>query len=109
MRKTEKPIKNPQDVRDETFLQQHSSQSRSAAANLDQMRTELVKLLELARAGSKAVGPTARAFSSGHSAGLQEAIKIIDRALQADQAARIRVEDCGLRRRGGFQHRASIP
>jgi hypothetical protein len=84
MRKSEKSSEILQDVRDETFLRQHSSQSSGAAVSLDEMRRELVRLLELARAGSKAIDPTARAFSSGHSAGLQDAIRIIDRALQAE-------------------------
>ena len=91
MRKTEKPIEDSEDVRDEAFLLQHSRSPRSSAAvTFDQMREELVKMLELARAGSKAVDPTARAFSSGHAAGLEDAIKILDRALRAEQAARIK-------------------
>jgi hypothetical protein len=90
MRKMKKPTEDSQDARDETFLQQHSSQSSSAVVGLDQMREELVKLLELARARSKAMDPTARAFSSGHATGLADAIRILDRALQSEQEARIR-------------------
>jgi hypothetical protein len=54
---------------------------------LDQVREELVKMLKLARAGSKAVDPTARAFASGHAAGLEDAIKLINSVLQAKHAA----------------------
>ena len=57
---------------------------------LDQVREELVKRLELAREGSKAVDPTARAFSSGHAAGLEDAIKLLDQILQAEASARIK-------------------
>ena len=79
MRKTEKPIEDSQDGRDEAFLVQHSRPPRSSATvTLDQVREELVKRLELARAGSKAVDPTARAFASGHAAGLEDAIKLLD-------------------------------
>jgi hypothetical protein len=47
-----KPIENSQDVQDEAFLRRCSSQSSSAAVTLDQVREELVRLLELARAGA---------------------------------------------------------
>ena len=57
---------------------------------LDQVREQLVRRLELARAGSKAVDPTARAFSSGHAAGLEDAIKLLDQVLQAEASARIK-------------------
>ena len=57
---------------------------------LDQVREELVKRLELARAGGKAVDPAARAFSSGHAAGLEDAIKLLDQVLQAEASARIK-------------------
>ena len=89
MRETKKPVEDSQDVRDETFLLQHSSRPGSTSS-LDKVHEELSKLLELARAGTKAIDPTARAFASGQTAGLEEAIKIIDRALQAERAARIK-------------------
>jgi hypothetical protein len=85
-----KPIENSQDVQDEAFLRRCSSRSSSAAVTLDQVREELVRLLELATAGAKAVDPAARAFSSGHAAGLEDAIKVLDRALPAEQTARIK-------------------
>jgi hypothetical protein len=91
MRKTKKPIEDLQDVRDEAFLQQHSQlPRRSTAVTLDQVREALAKLLEVAQAGMKAVDPTARAFASGQTAGLEDAIKVIDRALQEDRTARIK-------------------
>lgn len=62
---------------------------------IDQVREELVKRLELARVGAKAVDPTARVFSSGHAEGLGDALKLIDKALQAEQAARIKAASSG--------------
>jgi hypothetical protein len=56
---------------------------------LGHVREELAKMLELSRTGSKAVGPTARTWSSGRVTGLKEAIKLIDKAIQAEGAARI--------------------
>jgi hypothetical protein len=58
--------------------------------NLDLVREELAKMLEVSRAGSKAVDPVARAFSSGHATGIEDAIKILDRALQAERTERIK-------------------
>ena len=60
-----------------------------AAVTLDQVRAELAKMLELARAGEKAVDPTARAFSSGRATGIEDAIKLINKVLQAEHAKRI--------------------
>lgn len=91
MHKTEKPIEDLQDVRDEAFLLQHSQSPRSSAAvSLDQVREQLVRLLELAQAGREAVDPIAHSFESGRVTGLEDAIKLIDKALQAEAAARIK-------------------
>jgi hypothetical protein len=91
MHKTEKPIEDSQDAKDDAFLVQHSRPARSSAAvTLDQVREELAKRLELARAESKAVDPTARAFASGHAAGLEDAIKLIDIFVQVEASARIK-------------------
>jgi hypothetical protein len=57
---------------------------------LDQVREELAKLLEISRAGSKAVDPTARAFELGRVTGIEDALKLIDKALQAEASARIK-------------------
>jgi hypothetical protein len=57
---------------------------------LDQIREELGKLLESAQAGSKAIDAEARSFNLGHAAGLRDALKLIDKALQAERAARIK-------------------
>ncbi|MGO9413477.1 MAG: hypothetical protein ACLQCB_22340 [Spirochaetia bacterium] len=62
---------------------------------LDQVREELGRMLETARIGSIAVDPTARAFASGHTAGIEDAIKLIDKALQAEQVARIKAATQG--------------
>ena len=64
MRETKKPVEDLQDVRDETFLLQHSSRP-SNTTSLDKVYQELSKLLDKARVGTKAADPTARAFSSG--------------------------------------------
>lgn len=92
MRKTKEQIEDDlQDVKDQAFLTQHSRPTRrSAAESLDQLRERLVRLLELARAGTKAVDPIARSFESGRVTGLEEAIELIDEALQAEGAARIK-------------------
>ena len=50
---------------------------------------ELVKLLAVSRKDEKAADPTASALSSGYVAGLEDAIKLIDKALQAEASARI--------------------
>jgi hypothetical protein len=96
MRETKKQIEDSQDVRDEAFLQQHSSRSSSAEVTLDQVREQLAKMLEIARAETKAVDPTARTFAAGHAAGLEDAIKLIDKVLQAEQAARIKAAAPGV-------------
>jgi hypothetical protein len=57
---------------------------------LDQVREELAKMLDLSRIGSKAVDPTARTWAGGRVTGLEDAIKLIDKDLQAEQAARIK-------------------
>ena len=57
---------------------------------LEQVRDELVKLLAVSRKGEKAADPTASAWSSGYVAGLEDAIKLIDKALQAEASARIK-------------------
>ena len=91
MRKTEKPIEDSQDGRDEAFLMQHSRPPRSSATvTLDQVREQLVKMLAVSREGSKAVDPTAQAFASGHAAGLEDAIKLLDQVLQAEASARLK-------------------
>lgn len=91
MHKTEKQIEDLQDVRDEAFLLQHSrSPGSSAAVTLDQIRKALVKVLELSRAGKKAIDPIARSFESGRVTGLEDAIKLLDKALQAEHAERIK-------------------
>lgn len=56
----------------------------------DQIREELVKMLAVSREGTKAVDPTARGFESGRATGIEDAIKLIDEALQADNVARIK-------------------
>ncbi|MGA2641089.1 MAG: hypothetical protein ABSG21_09310 [Spirochaetia bacterium] len=50
---------------------------------------------ELARAGAKATDPGARAFSLGHAEGLGDALKLVDKALQAQTAARIKAAATG--------------
>ena len=87
--------KDLQDVQDEAFLRQHSPHPSSTAISLDQVRAELVKELELAREGTKATDPTARAFSLGSVSGLEDALKLIDKALQAQTAARIKAASTG--------------
>jgi hypothetical protein len=57
---------------------------------LDQVREGLAKILEISRAGSKAVDPTARTWASGRVTGLEDALKLIDRILQAEASARIK-------------------
>ena len=84
-----KTKEDSQDVRDETFLLQHSSRP-SSMVSLDQAREELVASLEMSRVGSKAADPVARSFSMGRISGLEEALRILDKALQAEQAARIK-------------------
>jgi hypothetical protein len=84
-----KTIEDSQDVRDETFLLQHSARP-SRIVSLDQARDEIVASLEMSRVGSKAVDPVARSFSMGRISGLEEALRILNKALQAEHAARIR-------------------
>jgi hypothetical protein len=83
MRKTKKQIEEDlQNARDDTFLLQHSQPTRSSAAvSLDQVREELVKMLAASHEGMKAVDPTDRSFESGRVTGLEDAIKLIDKAL----------------------------
>ena len=83
-----KAKEDSQDVRDETFLLQHST--RPSSSSLDQVREELVASLEISRVGSKAVDPVARSFSTGRISGLEEALRILDKALQEEHTARIR-------------------
>jgi hypothetical protein len=90
MRETKKPIEDPQDGRDEAFLLRHSPRSNRAAVTLDQVREELVKMLAVSREGAKAVDPTARSFESGRVTGLEDAVRLIDKALQAEASARIK-------------------
>ena len=91
--KTKKQIEDDlQNARDDAFLLQHSQPTRSSAAvTLDHVREELGKMLELSQKGTKAVDPIARSFESGRVTGLEDAIKLIDKVLQAEQAARIKV------------------
>ncbi|MGO9307604.1 MAG: hypothetical protein ACLQDL_01115 [Spirochaetia bacterium] len=89
MRRTKKPTEDSQDVQDEAFLRQHSPHPSTVAISLGQVREELVKELELARAGAKAVDPTARAFSLGTVSGIEGALKLIEKALQMERAERI--------------------
>jgi hypothetical protein len=96
MHKTEKPIEDSQDARDEAFLVQYSRPARSSAAvTLDHVREELGKMLELSQKSTKAVDPIARSFESGRVTGLEDAIKLIDKVLQAEQAARIKTAEQG--------------
>jgi hypothetical protein len=62
---------------------------------IDHIRMELMKLLELSRSGKGAVDPAARAFASGYAAGLVNAMKVIERALQVQEDP----EERGLARR----------
>jgi hypothetical protein len=87
MRETKKDLQNG---RDEAFLLRHSPRSNSAAVTFDQVRKELVKMLAVSREGAKAVDPTARSFESGRVTGLEDAVKLIDKALQAEASARIK-------------------
>jgi hypothetical protein len=87
MRETKKDL---QDGRDEAFLLRHSPQRYLTAVTLDQVREELVKMLAVSREGTKAVDPTARSFESGRVTGIEDAVKLIDKALQAEQTARIK-------------------
>ena len=61
-----------------------------AALALGQVREKLVRLLELAKTGTKAADPAAQAFSSGHAAGLEDAIKLLDKVLLAEARARMK-------------------
>lgn len=54
------------------------------------MREQLAKRLELAQAREKAVDQRAVEFNSGRASALQDALKLIDKAIQAEQAARIK-------------------
>ncbi len=54
------------------------------------VRVELIKTLETARVTSKAVDPSARAFASGHTAGLEDALRLIDKALYEEAATKIK-------------------
>jgi hypothetical protein len=87
MRETKKDL---QDGRDEAFLLRHSPRSNRAAVTLDQVREELVKMLGVSREGTKAVDPTARTFELGRVTGIEDALKLIDKALQAAASARIK-------------------
>jgi hypothetical protein len=57
---------------------------------LDQVRTELAKRLEIAQEGKQAMDPVAQAFASGHAAGLEDALKLIDKALFDYESERLR-------------------
>lgn len=94
-RETKKPLKALQEGRDETFLLQHSSRSSSAAVTTDQIREELARLLETSEAGTKAVDQQARALALGRVSGLEEAIRLIDKAVQEQASARIKAAATG--------------
>ena len=55
---------------------------------LDEIRDQIFSALEMSRAGLKAVDPVARAFSEGRVSGLDDALRIIDKALQVVRAER---------------------
>ena len=88
-------MENSQDVRDDAFLRQHSPRSSSAAMPLDQVREELAAALETSKAGTKAVDPEARTFALGRVSALEEAIRLIDKALQQQASARIKAAATG--------------
>jgi len=52
--------------------------------DLEQVRVELITALGLSRVGKKAVDPVAKTFSMGRISGLEEALRILDRAIQAE-------------------------
>lgn len=56
----------------------------------ENIRSDLVSLLESAQAGTKAIDPIAHSFESERVTGLEDAIKLIDKALHAERAARIK-------------------
>ena len=56
----------------------------------DQVRKELVKMLAVSREGTRAVDPTAKTWASGHAAALEDAITVIDKALQAERTAQLK-------------------
>ena len=79
---------------DEDFLLRHSSRSTrsSSGVNLDQVREQLALALELSRTGSNAVDLAARSFALGRASAFEEAINILDKALQAEQSGRNKKE-----------------
>jgi hypothetical protein len=90
-----KPTEDSQDTKDEAFLRQHSPRPGSAATNLDQIRVELTVALETARTGTQAVDRDARAFALGRVSALEEAIRLIDKALQDQASARTKAATTG--------------
>jgi hypothetical protein len=95
MRRIKKPIEDSQDVKDEAFLRQYSPRPSSAAISLDQVREELAAALETARAGTKAVDREARTFALGRVSALEEAIRLMDKALQDQASAQIKAAATG--------------
>ena len=57
---------------------------------LKEIRDHLAAALETARTGGEAVNEEARSFNLGYASGLQEALKLIDRTLDAERATRIK-------------------
>ena len=90
-----KPTQSSQDVQDEAFLRRCSPRSSSAAVTLDPVREELAAALETSKAGTKAVDREARTFALGRVSALEEAIRIIDKALQEQASARTKVAVTG--------------
>jgi len=52
--------------------------------DFNQVREELVAALGLSYVGKKAADPTAKTFSMGRISGLEEALRILDRAIQGE-------------------------
>jgi hypothetical protein len=84
-----KPRDDSQDLGDEV-LREYASHS-----SLGQVREKLCKLLSLATAGEKTGNPTARSWSAGNAAGIETAIKLIDKALIGEASVRVGAIDPG--------------
>ena len=69
---------------------------------LNQVRDQLVSSLAMSRVGAKAIDPVARSFSMGRVSGFEEALRILDQAIQADQVARIKTASLGKDALGGI-------
>jgi len=86
------------------------SMKQSDSVTLDHVREELAKMLELSRTSAKAVDPTARTWAGGRVTGLEDAIKLIDQVLLAEQEARLKASSSLFSRaRAGKLLRRGLP